>query len=1167
VRLDSIDLIRFGHFCGQQIEFPARQPDYYLMYGDNEAGKSTLLRGISALFFGVPVKTPDVHSCKNSELRIGATISEGRERFSFRRRKGTSGTLLNPIDGQIAEDALAPFLRELDRKRFEQFFGLTHDRLREGGEELLRGQGDVGSALFQAAGLQELRHVLDKLDGDAKELFSPKSSKKTIGRVIDEYKQARSEIRKLAISAGTVKEKQAELETARQRLAKLKEESRSLQQELVRLRRIESNKPDLARLQAMRTALAALESVPILPADTGRQHDEAVAMLANANSQISTLTQDIALRERRIQELPANSLLKDHEKEIEELNTGMSAYTQSVSDRTKRLRQRDEAIETAQRAWEEIWAQPVSEAENLKNVYSSKEEILKLVGEHKGLTADLTTAEEELRNIAQEQQRLEEQLARHPDLADPAALVAAIEHAKSLGDTDRVAAKLQSDIERLTKNTQREMRKTAEWTGTIEELESLKTPLLATIDQYAKEWESLIETRRSLSLRHANALETIRQKEGELGSLTAQIAGAGEGELSSVRARRDLLWQLVRASTFDKKISREEARRQSGSSSSLADTFADQLRKADEIADIRFAHARDVVIHDRLMKEIALARADQQRIEKELERLEGAEGELRERWANEWTALGSAPLSPSEMKEWMQARQSILAQYEQAREREEELQSLQQRATSAAAQITAKWAALQPDGPPDQESLPILLKMAEAFAKQRESERRARDDIQRQLKSLSVERRRGKLDECNQRLQAWSQKWSPYVRALALPETSSPDQVARALAVLEKVFQQLDEAKGLQYRIKRIGDNIDAFEKRASQVAVALGPLYASLASDASVRQLHSQLLELRDAGTAQKTLREQNNKDRSTLAACRERAQQASATLGKLKALANCEDDQQLETAITASEQKSALQQEHKRISAGLIERNAIADLAQIEQEAAAHDLDSLQSEIATKANRLTNSVDDISQAASRHGELKTEFEGLETSEESALQSQKAEEALAQLRPAIAHYLRLRLASEVLRQAIESYRKKHQGPILTRASELFARLTDGRHSGLTSDFGDDDKPVLVAIRHNDERVHVEGLSDGTRDQMYLALRLAAIEHHVKTVGPCPVIFDDLLINSDDARSSAALQVIGELAKSTQVLFFTHHRRLADLGTKAGAQMIELGSLSTVAIA
>jgi uncharacterized protein YhaN len=93
----------------------------------------------------------------------------------------------------------------------------------------------------------------------------------------------------------------------------------------------------------------------------------------------------------------------------------------------------------------------------------------------------------------------------------------------------------------------------------------------------------------------------------------------------------------------------------------------------------------------------------------------------------------------------------------------------------------------------------------------------------------------------------------------------------------------------------------------------------------------------------------------------------------------------------------------------------------------------------------------------------------------------------------------------------MDSYREKHQGPVLSRASELFSRLTLGEHAGLTTGFGDDDKPVLVAIRNSKEQVEVPGLSDGTRDLLYLALRLAAIEHHVKTVGPCPVILDDIL--------------------------------------------------------
>lgn len=412
MRIDRIDLIRYGHFVNREIEFPLTKPDYYLIYGDNEAGKSTLLRGISALFFGVPTRTPDVHSCKGSELRIGATISDCEKHFRFRRRKGTSGTLLNCEDAQIQDGALSAFLRELDRDRFEQFFGLNHQRLREGGEELLRGKGDIGSALFQASGLRNLRNLLDALDGEAKELFSAKSRTKTISRAIDEYKQARTEVRRLAISAGMVKQKQSELDAAEGTLEKLKRESQSLQQELVRLRRIASNKPDVARLQELRAALSALELVPALPSSIRRQRDEAAAALADATSQIKTISNQIAERKNRIGVLPVSSVFTVHAKEIEELNTGTSDYTRSVTDRPKRVSERDEATQLAEAEWKEIWhRRAVSDAEELRSAYSRKAEILALITEHARLSTAFAQAEEQVRTGKEEQERLCGELA------------------------------------------------------------------------------------------------------------------------------------------------------------------------------------------------------------------------------------------------------------------------------------------------------------------------------------------------------------------------------------------------------------------------------------------------------------------------------------------------------------------------------------------------------------------------------------------------------------------------------------------------------------------------------------------------------------------------------------------------------------------------------------
>jgi uncharacterized protein YhaN len=76
-------------------------------------------------------------------------------------------------------------------------------------------------------------------------------------------------------------------------------------------------------------------------------------------------------------------------------------------------------------------------------------------------------------------------------------------------------------------------------------------------------------------------------------------------------------------------------------------------------------------------------------------------------------------------------------------------------------------------------------------------------------------------------------------------------------------------------------------------------------------------------------------------------------------------------------------------------------------------------------------------------------------------------------------------------------------------------------------------------------------MSDGTSDQLYLALRIAAIEDYLDHAEPMPFIADDLFINFDHKRAAAGFQVLNELAKKTQVLFFTHHEHLLEVARKA----------------
>jgi uncharacterized protein YhaN len=147
--------------------------------------------------------------------------------------------------------------------------------------------------------------------------------------------------------------------------------------------------------------------------------------------------------------------------------------------------------------------------------------------------------------------------------------------------------------------------------------------------------------------------------------------------------------------------------------------------------------------------------------------------------------------------------------------------------------------------------------------------------------------------------------------------------------------------------------------------------------------------------------------------------------------------------------------------------------------------------------------------------------------------------------------YARLKIATKVLSMAIERYRDKSQGPILKRASELFNQITGGVFESIRAEYDEKGQPVIVGIRNRDkEVVRVECMSDGTTDQLYLALRLAGLEMYMENNEPIPFIVDDILIKFDNDRAAATLKVLAKISEKTQLIFFTHQHHLVQLANK-----------------
>jgi len=220
---------------------------------------------------------------------------------------------------------------------------------------------------------------------------------------------------------------------------------------------------------------------------------------------------------------------------------------------------------------------------------------------------------------------------------------------------------------------------------------------------------------------------------------------------------------------------------------------------------------------------------------------------------------------------------------------------------------------------------------------------------------------------------------------------------------------------------------------------------------------------------------------------------------------------------------------------------------LGEVEREAAEVDRDAIPGRLLEIVSQLEQLEAARSRLDQQIGQERGFLDLMNGGDAAAAQAEKEHQILAELYDQAQCYARLRAAAALLRGEIKRYRERNQEPVLQRASELFRQLTLGSFAELVSDFNDKDEPVLVGVRPSGEQVRVEGMSDGTCDQLYLALRLASLERYLVSNEPMPFIVDDILIRFDDERAAAALQVLADLSSTTQVIFFTHHARLVDL--------------------
>jgi uncharacterized protein YhaN len=1153
MRLRTLSLARYGKFTDQTIDFGAAvpgAPDLHLVYGPNEAGKSTAFAGFLDLLFGI-----ELHSRYNflhpyDTMRIGACLELSTGPRELVRIKKPHPTLRDAASQPVPESLILAELGGLDRASYRTMFSLDDDTLEAGGNSILASNGELGQLLFSAsAGLAELSKILLDLRARADGFTWPNARSGELHKLKSDLAALKLEREKVDILASDYGRLAADRDAAAAAYeAALREQSQA-KSELETVRRMQAALPHAATLRGLMQSLDQFADLPAVPS--------------------GWLAELPALESAELRHRSQTELAEAEIKRLTEATETIVVDTKALGlagglDRLQALAARNVTAEIDLPVRQQELARADGEVAailvQLGREGDGKPHLLRLthvqsaafdalIGTRSGIEAKLTAAAEEQSQAVLALTEARQALQAAAQTEVPNALPAIVSALRALRDSDhllRLRTAANSRLQ-LGEAWAARLASLVPWEGTGADLAALAVPAAEQVQAWkdqAEQQEALLDRRRADLDRlqaewheRTSILDAIKRIDGLL----------SDQEAAEIRSAREAAWADHRR-TLDPRS---------------AEMFEAALRRDDLAASARLGQERDrAKLHETaqaaLIKQAEVRRAETL-LSDTIASVDRHAGLVAQAAARIAPALADLP--PAQLQAWIARREDAMAVWRQLCHAEADAQAADAEAAalSGALRSALTQAGLRPDPLAAADMLAAAADAAIARDAQIQTLRNDVAERERDVRKRELAVQKASLDD-----KAWLVSWRQACAACWLGEAAStlPFAAVRGmLAASAALGPALKERSGLEFRIKAMQDDQAAFARELDRLTTELGidpggRSGADLAAAVSDRVAAS-CRAAQERQTLQDALAQATQRQREVQDAARAHASRVAEMMAALQARSLIEIAGKLRDA----QEKSDLQQR-----AAAAERELLA-IAQADNLADAQrwlngrlpaDLQIEEARLASHLDGLEPRVRELF-AASRAAADRIDAVGGDNAAARIEETRRTK--LLEVEEKADRYLRLRLGIAAADRALRAYRDQHRSAMMRQASEAFTLISRGAYRGLTTQPGKDGD-ILVAVSADGATKLAADLSKGTRFQLYLALRAAGYREFAKVRPPVPFVADDIMETFDDFRAEETLKLLGEMSQLGQIIYFTHHDHLKAIAARTvpGVRIHQLGS-------
>ncbi len=1131
MRLKELNLLAYGKFTDCALPFSSSEHDFHVIIGPNEAGKSTVRRAIRELLFGMERQSTLGFLHPQSDLKLKAVLETATGKLEFIRTKQQK-SLRSLADEPLPDSYLAAAFGSLTEEAFTHLHSLDHTALVKGGRGIVDPSTSVSQMLFQAAsGLESFAAVRDTLRERSAELFTSRGKRNEYGAASERLGIAQKMLKEVQVRSKDWVQASEALDNARSALSTERAKRMKLEQlrsTWERSRRLGSR---IEQYDELLQELADLGETLAFAANAKATLEQGITELSNAAGITHTRESDVQARQEELATLELDECVTELTAEVTQLAQLCSQCVKYPTDIASRKNEvqlwLSEAVAHAKQfgwgAAEEEIRSRVPQDKVLRMLES-------LLKERGGLIEAERGANETQNRQQQTLDALNQKLQDLGDSSFDPAVEVALDQARPYKSIAAKERALRAAVETAKTKLGNALTAFGLSALDVDQLRRLQLP--------SRERVTSIKTARQdiasqLSLRKSRAEES-RLTAQALGLQVSQFEAGNKvvtaAEVGVARRERDSVWGGIKAGALPVADS--------------APRLDANLRLADELADARTlsesaaASLQGLRDQHQAASEQAESHAklagDKQR---ELDQFNGT-------WTAQTTKWGIDGVELEDMQDLLAKRDAVLSAADELLGRESELRLEQDAATDAGEALAASMAKAGLEVAQNTGLVQMAAK-AEEYVEVAKTQRVTKNGLllQQADAKVALEQAKQAVTSKTEAVTQWSGRWSAALAVANLQGTDTAE-VEAAIYAGREIRQLLSKVE--DHRVSRIDmmeAELELLENTARALAQDLAPELLQCKPQEINQALATRLQRARAQADKHTSATNALNEAQRLLKEAKAKAVLVKKSMEQVLQLAQVEDPLLAVPLVEKADRKRHLLQEVHSAKLAIERDSDALSLDKLRLELQEHPPVEAPGQIQDIKDRLEDSERTMTQLVQAEVTARQAFEAIDGSEKAAVAEAQRQEAIADMSTAGEEYVQLATASTLLKWAVDRYRDRKQGPLLERASSIFEALTIGSFRKLRIDY-DQMPPALLAYRSEGAPVKVEGLSDGTRDQLFLALRIAALELQAEQGEPVPFIADDLFINFDDERSKAGLRALWNLSAKTQVIFLSHQEHL-----------------------